>query len=286
MQFLDEWLVPTVEPLLPADALAALRQETAPGAGVAVGDPGAAEADRPTSRCSPPSRRASASRSPTRHGSTPGSSRPFPSSSPAGSTSFPWARPTPTSRSRPPIRSTSTPRRCWPSPPAGRCGCCSPRPSRIRAKLDELYRGGEEIVSRLLAGIGDEMEVKELTEEDDGFRAASAEEASQRPDHPAGGHDARRWRREPRERHPRRADRGRGGGALPHRRRAAPGDEDSAQRRASPHLPHQDHVGARHRRPAPAAGRPRAGLGERRSRWTSASPRCPPPWARRSSSGS
>ena len=30
MQFLDEWLVPTVEPLLPADALAALRQEVAP----------------------------------------------------------------------------------------------------------------------------------------------------------------------------------------------------------------------------------------------------------------
>ena len=30
MQFLDEWLVPTVEPLLPADALAALRQEVSP----------------------------------------------------------------------------------------------------------------------------------------------------------------------------------------------------------------------------------------------------------------
>ena len=30
MQFLDEWLVPTVEPLLPADVLAALRQEVAP----------------------------------------------------------------------------------------------------------------------------------------------------------------------------------------------------------------------------------------------------------------
>src|SRR3712207_7352015 len=29
MQFLDEWLVPTVEPLLPGDALAALRQEVA-----------------------------------------------------------------------------------------------------------------------------------------------------------------------------------------------------------------------------------------------------------------
>ncbi len=30
MQFTDEWLVPTVEPLLPGEALAALRQEVAP----------------------------------------------------------------------------------------------------------------------------------------------------------------------------------------------------------------------------------------------------------------
>ena len=30
MQFLDEWLVPTVEPLLPPDALVALRQEVSP----------------------------------------------------------------------------------------------------------------------------------------------------------------------------------------------------------------------------------------------------------------
>ena len=54
-------------------------------------------------------------------------------------------------------------------------------PAKLKAKLDELYRTGEEIVSRLLAGIGDDMEVKELTEEDEDFTAASAEEASQRP---------------------------------------------------------------------------------------------------------
>jgi type II secretory ATPase GspE/PulE/Tfp pilus assembly ATPase PilB-like protein/CheY-like chemotaxis protein len=54
-------------------------------------------------------------------------------------------------------------------------------PARLRAKLDEVYRTGEEIVSRLLAGIGDDMEVKELTEEDEDFAVASAEEASQRP---------------------------------------------------------------------------------------------------------
>ncbi|MBA3316719.1 MAG: type II/IV secretion system protein [Gemmatimonadales bacterium] len=54
-------------------------------------------------------------------------------------------------------------------------------PSRIKAKIDELYHAGEEIVSRLLAGIGEDMEVKELTEEDDELAGASAEEASQRP---------------------------------------------------------------------------------------------------------
>jgi hypothetical protein len=29
MQFTDEWLVPTLEPMLPADGLAAIRQEVA-----------------------------------------------------------------------------------------------------------------------------------------------------------------------------------------------------------------------------------------------------------------
>ena len=36
-------------------------------------------------------------------------------------------------------------------------------------------------MSRLLAGIGEEMEVKEITDEDEDFTAGSAEEASQRP---------------------------------------------------------------------------------------------------------
>ncbi len=54
-------------------------------------------------------------------------------------------------------------------------------PAKLKAKLDELYRTGEEIVSRLLAGIGEEMEVKEITDEDEDFTAGSAEEASQRP---------------------------------------------------------------------------------------------------------
>ncbi|HYC30633.1 MAG TPA: type II/IV secretion system protein, partial [Gemmatimonadales bacterium] len=53
-------------------------------------------------------------------------------------------------------------------------------PARLRAKVDEMYRADNEIVSRLLEGIGNDMEVKELTTEDDD-PAVSAEEASQRP---------------------------------------------------------------------------------------------------------
>ena len=52
-------------------------------------------------------------------------------------------------------------------------------PMRIREKLDELYRGSDDVVNRLLEGIGGDFEVKEISEEED--RAASAEEASQRP---------------------------------------------------------------------------------------------------------
>ncbi len=52
-------------------------------------------------------------------------------------------------------------------------------PGRLRAKVDELYRSGDEIVSRLLEGIGGDAEVKELADEEEA--AASAEEASQRP---------------------------------------------------------------------------------------------------------
>ena len=53
-------------------------------------------------------------------------------------------------------------------------------PGMIRYQLDEIYRGSDEVVSRLLDGMGGDLEVKELSDdEDDG--AASAEQASQRP---------------------------------------------------------------------------------------------------------
>ncbi|HKT61478.1 MAG TPA: ATPase, T2SS/T4P/T4SS family, partial [Gemmatimonadales bacterium] len=52
-------------------------------------------------------------------------------------------------------------------------------PTTIRHRLDELYRNEDAAMNRLLEGIGGDFEVKELQEEEEA--AASAEEASQRP---------------------------------------------------------------------------------------------------------
>ena len=158
-------------------------------------------------------------------------------------------------------------------------------PSKIREKLDEIYRGERR---RWSPGCS---RASAATSRSSSSRTRRTRRGQRRagqpaPDHPAGGHDDRRRDDQPGERHPRRADRGRGGGPLPHRRRAAPGDEDPAQRRAAPDLPHQDHVRARHRRPAAAAGRPRPRLRRTASRSTSASRPCRRRTARRSSSGS
>jgi type II secretory ATPase GspE/PulE/Tfp pilus assembly ATPase PilB-like protein len=51
-------------------------------------------------------------------------------------------------------------------------------PARIREKLDDLYRN-DDVVSKLLEGIGGDFDVKEVADDDDA--AASAEQASQRP---------------------------------------------------------------------------------------------------------
>ena len=56
--------------------------------------------------------------------------------------------------------------------------------------------------------------------------------------------------------HPHRAVREPARGPLPRRRRAARGAADQARGRAADRLAHQGHVAARHRREAPAAGRP------------------------------
>jgi type II secretory ATPase GspE/PulE/Tfp pilus assembly ATPase PilB-like protein/CheY-like chemotaxis protein len=52
-------------------------------------------------------------------------------------------------------------------------------PSKIREKLDELYRETETAVSRLLEGISGDFAVEQIKEEEES--AASAEQASQRP---------------------------------------------------------------------------------------------------------
>jgi type II secretory ATPase GspE/PulE/Tfp pilus assembly ATPase PilB-like protein/CheY-like chemotaxis protein len=52
-------------------------------------------------------------------------------------------------------------------------------PSKIREKLDELYRETDTVVSRLLEGIGGDFEVEQIKEEEEAV--ASAEQASQRP---------------------------------------------------------------------------------------------------------
>src|SRR5919106_1457563 len=180
MQFLDEWLVPTVEPLLPDDAIAALRQETAPGPvslwetlvqRKLIGDEQvlAAVATRfrfpvaDTSRIDLRVIQAVPEQLARRFTVVP-----------VGQTDsyLEVATANPFDIDAEKVLAFATGREV-------RMLLASP--SRIKAKIDELYRAGEEIVSRLLAGIGDDLEVKELTEEDDDFAAASAEEASQRP---------------------------------------------------------------------------------------------------------
>jgi type II secretory ATPase GspE/PulE/Tfp pilus assembly ATPase PilB-like protein/CheY-like chemotaxis protein len=180
MQFLDEWLVPTVEPLLPGDTIAVLRQETAPGPvslweilvqRKLIGDEQvlAAVATRfrfpvaDTSRIDAGVIQAVPEQLARRFNVIP-----------VGETDsyLEIATANPFDIDAEKVLAFATGREV-------RMLLASP--SRIKAKIDELYRAGEEIVSRLLAGIGEEMEVKELTEEDDDFAAASAEEASQRP---------------------------------------------------------------------------------------------------------
>ena len=262
MQFTDEWLVPTIEPLLPDQAIAAPPPGAGPGAGIAVGDGGPA----PASLADEQILAAIATRfrfpvadlarvDPKVAQSIPEQlARRF-NVVPVGETDsyLEIATANPFDIDAEKMLAFATGREV-------RMLLASP--SRLRAKVDELYRSGDEIVSRLLEGIsGRSRRQGDRRRGRGGGQRRGGEPAA---DHPAGGHDAGRRRHQPGERHPRRADRGRRGGALPHRRRAAPGHEDPAQRRAPPHLPHQDHVRARHRRPAAAAGRPRAGLGERR----------------------
>ena len=180
MQFLDEWLVPTVEPLLPADALAALRQEVAP-APVSLWETAVQRRlvsdDQVLGALATRFRLpvADLSRLDTRvTGAVPEQlARRF-TVVPVGQTDsyLEVATANPFDIDAEKMLAFATGREV-------RMLLASP--AKLRAKLDELYRSGEEVVSRLLAGIDEDTEVKELTEDEDDFAAASAEEASQRP---------------------------------------------------------------------------------------------------------
>src|SRR5919106_2744499 len=178
MQFLDEWLVPTVEPLLPDGALAALRRETAPGPvslwetlvqRKLVGDEQvlAAVATRfrfpvaDTSRIDARVIQAVPEQLARRFNVVP-----------VGQTDsyLEIATANPFDIDAEKVLAFATGREV-------RMLLASP--GLLRAKVDELYRSGDEVVNRLLEGIGGDFEVKEIADEDEA--AASAEEASQRP---------------------------------------------------------------------------------------------------------
>ena len=180
MQFLDEWLVPTVEPLLPGDAIPALRQEFAAAPASLwetavqrklVSDDQVLGALATRFRL--PVADLSRLDAGVTHAIPEQLARRF-TVVPVGQTDsyLEVATANPFDIDAEKMLAFATGREV-------RMLLASP--ARLRTKLDEIYRGGDEVVSKLLAGIGEEMEVKELTDEDEDFAAASAEEASQRP---------------------------------------------------------------------------------------------------------
>ncbi|HEY7613072.1 MAG TPA: type II/IV secretion system protein [Gemmatimonadales bacterium] len=180
MQFLDEWLVHTVEPLLPGDALAALRQEVAP-APVSLWETAVQRklvSDEQVLGAIATRFRfplADLSRIDSRvTGAIPEQlARRFTVVAVGQTDSYlEVATANPFDIDAEKMLAFATGREV-------RMLLASP--TKLRAKLDELYRSGDEIVSRLLAGIEGDNEVKELAEEEEDFAAASAEEASQRP---------------------------------------------------------------------------------------------------------
>jgi type II secretory ATPase GspE/PulE/Tfp pilus assembly ATPase PilB-like protein/CheY-like chemotaxis protein len=178
MQFTDEWLVPTLEPLLPDQAIAALRQEPAPAPASLwetvvqrriVGDEQVLAAIATRFRFPV----ADMARVDSKVAQTIPEqlARRF-NVVPVGETDsyLEIATANPFDIDAEKVLAFATGREV-------RMLLASP--SRLKAKVDELYRSGDEIVTRLLEGITGDLEVKEIAEEEEA--AASAEEASQRP---------------------------------------------------------------------------------------------------------
>ncbi|HEX6105294.1 MAG TPA: type II/IV secretion system protein [Gemmatimonadales bacterium] len=179
MQFTDEWLVPTIEPLLPDQTIAALRQEQAP-APVSLWE--TVVQRRMTGDEQILAAIATRFRFPVADMSRvdPGVAQAVPEQLarrfnvvPVGQTDsyLEIATANPFDIDAEKVLAFATGREV-------RMLLASP--ARIRAKVDEFYRGSDEVVSRLLEGINSDHEVKELATEDDDA-AISAEEASQRP---------------------------------------------------------------------------------------------------------
>jgi type II secretory ATPase GspE/PulE/Tfp pilus assembly ATPase PilB-like protein/ActR/RegA family two-component response regulator len=178
MQFTDEWLVPTLEPMLPADGLAAIRQEVTPAPGslwetavqrklISDDQVLSAIATRfrfpvaDVGRIDPKAVQSVPEQIARRYSVVPvGQSDSY--------LEIATANPFDLDAEKALAFATGREVRMLLASPA-----------MIRYKLDEIYRGGDEVVSRLLEDMGGDLEVKELTDEDDG--AVSAEEASQRP---------------------------------------------------------------------------------------------------------
>ena len=178
MQFTDEWLVPTLEPMLPPDGLAAIRQEVTPAPGSLwetavqrklVSDDQVLSAIAARFRFPV----ADMNRIDTRAvQSVPEQIARRYSIVPVGQSDsyLEIATANPFDLDAEKALAFATGREV-------RMLLASP--GMIRYKLDEIYRGGDEVVSRLLEDMGGDLEVKELTDEDDGV--VTAEEASQRP---------------------------------------------------------------------------------------------------------
>src|SRR3954447_12440147 len=178
MQFTDEWLVPTLEPMLPADGLAAIRQEVAaPGSlwEMAVQRKLITD-DQVLSAIATRFRFPVANMSrmdPRAVQTVPEQLARRYNVVPVGQTDsyLEIATASPFDLDAEKALAFATGREV-------RMLLASP--GMIRYQLDEIYRGGDEVVSRLLEGMGGDFEVKELQAEEDDA-AASAEEASQRP---------------------------------------------------------------------------------------------------------
>ena len=176
------------------------------------------------------------------------------------------ARTTRKSRSRWPIRPTSTrsARSRW--SPAAPCGRWSRFPSELEAALERLVRHrqvGAEPGDRRRRDARRRPRVRRRRAAAEGPGLGSAGDPAREPRHHQRARHARL-------RHPRRAVRESPRGALPRRRRAARRRVAAQAPRRRRDLAHQDHGQPRHRRAPPAAGRPhppaRAGQGDRPAR--------------------